>query len=142
VIQSNYNSILAQVDMTNTLPQTLADGSVNPAWQARQREIEIQLAARTARMHNGDLCLNGTAQNCSLWAAQQAGFADMMAADQQARGRQYATRFLNVPEWPVTQPANPRLQHPTGDYFSLRCTDTLPASVTRGGLQMRPLSLQ
>lgn len=131
LIRENYDDIVGRVNQTNANPLTLQNGSINPAWQARQREIEIELAARTARLHNGDP--HGHARNSAL--------RTMMNWDATNAGRQYATRFLNAFEWPVVQPANPRRRQPTGDYFSLRCTSTLPASAPRGGLQFSPLVL-
>lgn len=133
LIRDNYDSIVAarRGIETNPHPVTLPNGSINPAWQTRQREIEIELAARVARLHNGDP--NGYATHSTLQT--------MMNWDATRTGRQYVTRFLNVFEWPVVQPTDPRSQQPTGDYFSLRCTSTLPAAVSRGGLQLTPVVL-
>jgi RHS repeat-associated protein len=132
LMRSSYRDIVDQVDQTNSFAQSLPNGSVNPQWQARQRQIEIELGLRTARMHNGDY--DRSAQGGTL--------AQVLAEDSNVRGRQYAHRFLNVQEYPVQQPTDPRRQQPTADYFSLRCTSQLPpAAVPRGGLEMKPLQL-
>lgn len=140
LMQQNYDRVAAVVDQTNTNPEKLADGSINPAWQKRQRAIEIELAARVARLHNGDLCKKPS-KGCHKNVATTGTMQELMTADSRKNGRQYATRFLNIADWPVTQPANPRRQQPTGDYFSLRCASKLPQVVTRGGMQMKPLKL-
>jgi hypothetical protein len=65
-----------------------------------------------------------------------------MQADQRAVGRQYATRFLNIPNYPVNQSSDPRRQQPVGDYFSLRCVEEIPTEkVTKGGMEFMPLSI-
>jgi hypothetical protein len=124
--------VQGQVNQTNNIAQTLPDGQPNPAWAARQRQIEIELVVRTGRAHNGDY--NGAAQNGT--------FDAVLSADSARRGRQYGHRLANAFEYPVVQPANPRQQQPTGDYFALRCAADLPNSVPRGGIQVNPLNLQ
>jgi hypothetical protein len=120
------------VDQTNNYAPTLPDGQPNPAWATRQRQIEIELAVRTGRAHNGDY--NG--------AARRGTFAAVLAADSSpTRGRQYGRRLVNAFEYPVVQPSNPRQQQPTGDYFALRCTADLPSNVPKGGIQINPLNL-
>lgn len=130
LMRHSYDSVLGQVNVTNTHPPTL-NGAPNPAWVTRQRQIEIELGMRTGREHNGDY--NGTAKNGT--------FAQVRAADSATAGRQYGHRLMNAFEYPVVQPANPNQQQPTGDYFSLRCTADLPANIPRGGLQITPLTL-
>jgi len=132
LMRSSYQNVVDEVNLTNNFAQTLPGGAPNPQWQARQRQIEIELAMRTARMHNGDY--DGSAQNGS--------FSEVLSEDSDAKGRQYGHRFLNVQEYPVVQPTDPRKRQPTADYFSLRCTSQLPAAtVPRGGLEMKPLQL-
>src|SRR6185369_9956026 len=53
LMRINYAAIEGQVDQTNN-ENPILNGQPNPAWLARQRQIEIELAMRTARMHNGD----------------------------------------------------------------------------------------
>ena len=133
LMRDSYNTVQGKVNQTNNLAPKLANGQPNPAWAARQRQIEIELAVRTGRVHNGDY--NGAAQNGS--------FTDVLAADRHPkRGRQYGRRLVNAYEYPVVQPADPRQQQPTGDYFALRCTTDLPDNVPRGGIQLNRLDLK
>jgi RHS repeat-associated protein len=132
LMRESYNSVRGRVDQTNNYAPTLPDGQPNPAWATRQRQIEIELAVRTGRAHNGDY--NG--------AARRGTFAAVLAADSSpTRGRQYGRRLVNAFEYPVVQPSNPRQQQPTGDYFALRCTADLPSNVPKGGIQINPLNL-
>lgn len=132
LMRESYTKVQGQVNQTNNIAPALANGQPNPAWTARQRQIEIELAVRTGRAHNGDY--NGAAQNGS--------FAAVLTADSHpTRGRQYGRRLVNAFEYPVVQPPNSRNQQPTADYFAIRCTAELPGSVPRGGIQMNPLSL-
>lgn len=132
LMKSSYNQVKDQVDQRNSVAPTLVDSTANPAWAARQRAIELELAMRTARVHNGDY-------NRS---AREGSFAAVLAEDSAARGRQYAHRFVNAAEQPVVQPADPNRRQPTADYFSLRCTASLSSTkVPRGGLQMTALQL-
>ncbi|MCC2961292.1 DUF6531 domain-containing protein [Massilia sp. IC2-278] len=130
LMRKSYNSVRGQVNVTNDYPP-LVNGQPNPAWVKRQREIELQLAMRTAREHNGD---GGN-------HAKSGSFAAMLEYDRTAGGGQYAHRFVNAFEYPVTQPADPRRQQPVADYFALRCTSDLPDTVPRGGLDITPLVL-
>ena len=132
LMRSSYNSVQGRVNQTNNIAQTLSDGQPNPAWAARQRQIEIELAIRTGRFHNGDIGR----------AAQNGTFNAVLAADSSHGGRQYGRRLVNAYEYPVVQPADRRRWQPTGDYFALRCTADLPNSIPRGGIDMKPLNLQ
>src|SRR5690606_30903631 len=55
LVRDNYAQIVGRVDTKNGEDHQLPYGGVNPLWEQRQRQIELELAARTARMHNGDL---------------------------------------------------------------------------------------
>jgi hypothetical protein len=124
LILANYDTIASHVNTTNSVAATI-NGAPNPAWETRQRQIEIELAARTARLHNGgQIAVTGT-------------LAQVMNNDT----RQYVHRFLHAYEYPVVQPPNPTQQQPTADYVALRCAESLPATVTRHGLEMRNLNL-
>lgn len=129
LVRDNYAQIVGRVDTKNGEDHQLPYGGVNPLWEQRQRQIELELAARTARMHNGDLGK----------AASTGSFAEVWRRDSSADGRQYARRFLNSPEYPVRQPTDPRRQQPVGDYFALRCATQLPKTIGKLGLQMTPL---
>lgn len=130
LMRKSYNNVRGQVNVTNDYPP-LVNGQPNPAWVKRQREIELQLAMRTAREHNGD---GGN-------HAKHGSFAAMLEYDRTADGGQYARRFVNAFEYPVAQPADPRRHQPVADYFALRCTSDLPDTVPRGGLDITPLVL-
>lgn len=75
----------------------------------------MEFAARIARMHNGYLCKK-VSKDCIRSVALTGTLKEVMDADV-SRGRQYATRFLNVPEYPVSQPSDPKRQQPVGGVF-------------------------
>jgi hypothetical protein len=132
LVRDNYAQVVGRVDASNKETPRLADGQTNPLWLQRQRQVELELAARTARMHNGDL---------GDFAA-KGSLSDMWQRDSSTNGRQYARRFLNAPEYPVRQPSNSRRQQPVGDYFSLRCATELSPAIAKLGMQMAPLKTQ
>lgn len=132
LVRDNYARIVRRVDTSNNETPHLPDGTINKLWEQRQREVELELAARTARMHNGDLGDH----------AAKGSLSDMWRRDSSANGRQYARRFLNAPEYPVRQPADPLRQQPVGDYFALRCASELPPAIAKLGIQMTPLKTQ
>ncbi len=131
LMRKSYNDVQGQVNQTNNVAPTLANGQPNPAWAVRQRQIEIELGMRTGRSHNGDY-------NRS---AREGNFAAVIAADNANAGRKYGHRLMNAHEYPVIQPSNPNRRQPTADYFAMRCTADLPGSIPRGGIQVNPLNL-
>jgi hypothetical protein len=136
----SYGKLTDVVDDVNEFPETLEDGSKNPKWLKRQRQIEMELAVRVARLHNGDLC-KVPESRCVKNIATTGTLNEIIDADR-SRGRQYATRFINAIEYPVNQPSDPKRQQPVGDYFSLRCAEQLsPKIVPRAGLQMIALKI-
>lgn len=133
--------IKSKIDTSNKFVETNAKGDINPEWEKRQREIEIELATRVARLHNGDLCATPST-NCTRNVARTGTLLEVMNADKRSVGRQYARRFVNITEFPVDQPSDPGRQQPVGDYFSLRCTeDFVKESNIKRGLEFKPLSI-
>lgn len=131
LMRKSYNDVQGQVNQTNNVAPTLPNGQPNPAWAARQRQIEIELGMRTGRSHNGDydnLARTGT-------------FGAVLDSDNANAGRKYGHRLMNAYEYPVIQPTNPNQQQPTADYFAMRCTAELPDNIPRGGIQVNPLNL-
>lgn len=126
LMRGSYDSISTAVNTTNAYPMNDAFGQKNPDWVLRQREIEIELAARTARIHNGSTKKLATGS-----------LTDLMEWDKTKNGRLYSHRFLNIPDWPFTDPKG----QPTADYFDFRCSSELPATVKGQGLKLTPLSL-
>lgn len=134
LMRENYDKVAASgiVDDTNTEKKAGEDVSDGTAWMERQREIEIEYAARVARRHNGDSRKNKYTTTKSL--------KEMMDFD--TKNKSYAHLFINVDAWPWTPPSDPTKMQPVANYFSLRCADSLPeGSVPHGGLQMEPLVL-
>lgn len=131
LMRKSYNDVQGQVNQTNNLAPTLPNGQPNPAWAARQRQIEIELGMRTGRSHNGDYDRS----------ARTGTFAAVLAADNARAGRKYGHRLMNAYEYPVIQPTNPRQHQPTADYFAMRCTADLPNNIPRGGIHISPLNL-
>lgn len=141
LLKINLNEIKNQIDASNKFSERTGKGEVNPEWQKRQQEIEIELAARVARLHNGDLCATPVA-NCTPNVARTGSLTEVMNADKRDAGRQYARRFINISDFPIIQPSDPGRQKPVGNYFSLRCAEKFAKeSNVKSGLEMMPLSI-
>lgn len=139
-LEENFNEIERSLKIKNEFPEFLEGGKRNPKWITRQREIEIEYALRVARLHNGDLCIT-VEKNCKRNVAKSGTLLQLLAADSRPQGRSYATRFVNVQEYPY-RPREGEVAQPVADYFSLRCTESLDAEVVqRGGLELMKISI-
>jgi RHS repeat-associated protein len=103
--------------LTNSVASKLPDGTPNPTYKARQRQIEDELAMRTARLHNGSpgalsLDLSVVTRSCSRDGPRPCDQGD------------YVKTFIGA-------------RAGRGDWRSLRCGDI----GARRGLQLMSLQL-
>jgi hypothetical protein len=112
----------------NTIAPKLSDGSPNPAYAARQRAIEEELAMRVARLHNGgSVALSPDPALLTRTCVKDGPNPNYPACDDGS----YVNKFIGIISG--------------GDWRSLRCTADAKtgtgAQYTGRGLDFSPLKL-
>ncbi|MHB8921464.1 MAG: hypothetical protein ACYC3N_10620 [Halothiobacillus sp.] len=127
LIRKNLRDVLNAPNLSgrfqNAETAALPNGQPNPAYAQRQRQIEEELAMRTARRHNGDKANTALSPDVSVLTR---------ACTDQNKPRcdvgDYVHKFIG-------------LTAGHGDWRSLRCADSSARNDWRG-LQMQPLKLK